>query len=84
MVFKIHVRDKEFISIFVGHPAGMPRVQQQDTMMTRIVNERSAEREHCAAALVAVQQRDPEFIRKQRIHNDVAINLVARTQSKTN
>ena len=52
--------------------------------MTRIVNECNAEKECSAAALVAVQQRDPEFIRKQRIHNDVAINLVARTQSKTN
>ena len=35
-----------------------------------------------AAALLAVQQSDPELIKKRRIQNDVAMNLVARTQIK--
>ena len=67
MAFKIHVKDKEFVFICMGCPAGMMRVQQQDTMMTRVVNECSAEREHTAEALVVVQQRDPEYIKKKRI-----------------
>ena len=35
-----------------------------------------------AAALLAVQLSDPESIKKRRIQNDVAMNLVARTQIK--
>ena len=73
LAFKLHVRDKEFVSISTGHPAGMTRVQQRETMTARIMSECNNERVCSAAALVDVQQRDPEYIKKQRLQNDVAI-----------
>ena len=82
LAFKLHVQDKEFVSICMGHPAGMTRVQQRETTTARIMNECNNERVCSAAALLAVQQSDPESIKKQRIQNDVAMNLVARTQIK--
>ena len=46
------------------------------------MNERKNARVRSAAPLLAVQQRDPESIQKQRLQNDVAMNLVAWTQIK--
>ncbi len=80
LAFKLHVQDKEFVSICTGCPAGMTRVQQRETTTARITSERDNERVRSAAALLAVQQSDPESIKKRRIQNDVAMNLVARTQ----
>ncbi len=82
LAFKLHVRDKEFVSICTGRPAGMTRVQQRETTTARITSERNNERVRSAAALLAVKQSDPESIKKRRIQNDVAMNLVARTQIK--
>ncbi len=79
LAFKLHVRDKEFVSVCMGHPAGMTRVQQRETTTARIMNERNNERVRSAAALFAVQQSDPESIKKWRLQNDAAMNLVART-----
>ena len=79
LAFKLHVRDKEFVSICTGRPAGMTRIQQRETTTARITSERDNERVHSAAALLAVQQSDPDLIKKRRIQNDVAMNLVART-----
>ena len=83
LAFKLHVWDKEFVSICTGHPTGMTRVQQREITTARIMNKYNNERVNSAAALVAVQQRDPEYIKKQRLQNDVAMNLVARTQIKS-
>ena len=46
------------------------------------MTEHNNERVRSAAALVAVQQRDPEYIKNQMLQNDFAMNLLARTQIK--
>ena len=58
----------------MGRPAGMTRVQQREATTARIMNGRNNERVRSAAALLAVQQSDPESIKKQMLPNDVAMN----------
>ena len=65
-----------------GTPSWNDKGSTEGNKIARIMNERNNQRVHSAAALLAVQQSDPESIKRQRLQNDVAMNLVARTQIK--
>ena len=83
LAFMAHRTNKDLTNNCTGHDSGATRAQLKENQSRRREEERAAERNESAAALMHVRNSDPDHIRRMQLKEDMVKAAITESRNKS-